>query len=137
MSEKLGFTTYRQWAEDIAPQLHAALSGEREVAPQEPFDEAWMAYALFHIESSVPVPLKNVIEIADGINHSIPNPDEIAWAFLRLMKRGWLAVQGDSYGLTTEGRDSVKRIVGGGGYILEELERLTDWISTHAPSGDE
>jgi len=137
MSKTLGFTSYRQWAEDIAPQLHAALNGKREIQPQAPFNEAWMTYALFRVESSLPVPLNDVIAIADGINHSIPNPDEIAWAFLRLIKRGWLIVRGDFYGLTAEGRNSVKHIVGGGGYIDEEMDRLTDWISTHAPSGDE
>lgn len=136
MSEKLWFTSYHQWAEDIAPQLHVALSGNREVLPQDPFNEAWMAYALFRTDSPLPVLLMEVIAIADGINHSIPNPDEIAWAFLRLKKRGWLAVEGDSYGLTAEGRNSIKSIVGGGGYVNEEMDLLKDWISIHAPSGD-
>jgi hypothetical protein len=136
MSEKLWFTSYHQWAEDIAPQLHVALSGNREVLPQDPFNEAWMAYALFRTDSPLPVLLMEVIAIADGINHSIPNPDEIAWAFLRLKERGWLAVEGDSYGLTAEGRNSIKSIVGGGGYVNEEMDLLKDWISIHAPSGD-
>jgi hypothetical protein len=136
MPEKLRFQSYRQWAEEIRPQLRAALSGEREIPPQAPFAEAWLAYALFLGESSFPVPLEDVIHTADGINHSIPTPDEIAWAFLRLAKRGWLAMQGDSYGLAGEGRRAIRRVVGKG-TLHEGVDRLTDWISAHPPPGDE
>ncbi len=126
MPEKLRFDSYRQWAEAITPGLRAALAGDREVPPHTPFSEAWLAYALFYYDRLLS--LEEVIESADAINHGIPNPDEVAWAFLRLKKRGWLAVQGDLYGLAAQGRRSIDTIVSQG-----NVERLKEWISTHPP----
>lgn len=134
--DRLRFQTYRQWAEEVTPLLRAALTGEREVPPQAPFSEAWLAYSHFREESTLPVPLEDVIFAADGINHAIPGPDEIAWAFLRLSKRGWLVVQGDAYGLAPEGRRSIIRVVGEG-TLHEELDHLERWISAHPPPSDE
>lgn len=130
MSEKLRFDSYRQWAEAITPGLRAALVGDREVSPQPPFIEAWLADALFYYDT--PLSLEDVIESADAINHSIPNPDEVAWAFLRLRNRGWLAEQGNLYGLTAGGRRTIEAIVGRD-FVLDGLERLTKWVSTHSP----
>jgi hypothetical protein len=121
-------------ANEIEPFLQAVISGKRDVASQDPFNEAWFAVALFHIEPATPVPLEEVLYTADGINHAIPNPDEIAWAFFCLLKRGWLMTQGNTYGLTNEGRDAIKRIVSKSkGRIYNELEELKGWVSTHAP----
>jgi len=128
------FQSYRQWAEEITPQLHAALAGEREVPPQPPFIEAWLADALFYYDR--PLSLEEVIESADAIDHAIPNPDEIAWAFLRLRKRGWLLVVGDLYGLTAEGRRAIEVIVAQG-EAPWRVGRLEEWISAHPPPGEE
>jgi hypothetical protein len=111
--EALRFDSYRQWAEAIMPRLRAALAGEYEVVPQPPFAEAWLAFALFCYER--PLSLEETIESADAIEHGIPNPDEVAWAFLRLKKRGWLAERGNLYGLTVEGRRAIEEVVGEGG----------------------
>jgi len=123
------FESYSQWAEEVAPRLHAALEGRLEIPQQAPFSEAWLGYSLFYYNRLLS--LEEVIESADAINHGIPNPDEIAWAFLRLRNRGWLVVQEDSFGLSTEGRREIDTIVSHG-----NLRRLTDWISTHPPPSE-
>jgi hypothetical protein len=128
------FQSYRQWAEEVAPQLQAAFLGEREIPPQPPRTEAWLALCLFLGES--PLPLKDVIEMADGIEHAVPNPEEIAWGFLRLKRRGWLLEQGNMYGLTVEGRRMIESVVGEG-TVLDRVERLEVWTSAHPPPGDE
>ena len=130
MPEKLRFDSYRQWAEVITPGLRAALAGDREGPPHTPFSEAWLAYALHYYDR--PQTLEEVIESADAINHAIPNPDEVAWAFLRLRSRGWLAEQGNLYGLTAAGRQAIEAIVGGDD-VLDGVERLTTWVSKHSP----
>lgn len=115
---------YRELAEKARPHLLAALAGRRKVRTQRPFTEAWLGYALYYY--SRPLSLWEVIESADSVNHLIPDPDEIAWAFLRLRARGWLAVQGDTYGLTEEGRLAMGTIVNEG-----VVERLEKWISAN------
>jgi hypothetical protein len=119
---------YHEFAEQIAPRLREVLAGERDVQPQKPFVEAWLGYALYYYDKLLS--LEEVIESADAINHGIPNPDEVSWAFLCLRKRGWLSVQGDMYGLTTEGRLAINTIV-----VQGNLDRLNRWISSHPPSG--
>jgi len=122
---------YYHWADEMLPRVKDALAGSREVPPQAPFSEAWITYALFWSQS--PIPLRDVIGNADAINVLIPTADEIAWAFLRLRKRGWLVVQGNLYGLTAEGRNAIETIVGKEGGVLEQAERLEGWMLAHPP----
>ncbi len=125
---------YRDMADPIRPVLKSTLAGEREVLPQKPFVEAWLGYALYcHARLQT---LEEVVASADAINHAIPNADEIAWAFLRLRKRGWLLIKDDSYGLTPEGRREIDSVVRGVTYhhSFEVLER---WILNHPPPGEE
>jgi len=119
---------YHEFAEEIAPRLREVLAGERDVPPQKPLVEAWLGYALYCYDK--PLSLEEVVASADAINHGIPHPDEVAWAFLCLRKRGWLSVQGDMYGLTPEGRLAINTIV-----VQGHLERLNHWISSHPPLG--
>lgn len=119
---------YHEFAEKITPVLRATLRGGRDVPQQKPITEAWLAYALFPFER--PVPLEEIIGSADAISHGIPKPDEVAWAFLSLTKRGWLSDEGDKYSLTNEGRHAINTIIAQG-----NLERLNDWISNHPPNG--
>jgi hypothetical protein len=130
----LRFDSYRQWAEEILPGLRAALAGGRAVPPQTTFSEAWLTDALFYYER--PLSLEEVIESADAINHGIPNPDEIAWAFLRLRKRGWFVIEGDQYGLTAEGRRAIEVIVTQD-KLSWRVGRLQEWFSAHPPPDEE
>jgi hypothetical protein len=130
LQEAASSKSQRYWDDKIGPKLQAALAGEYEVPPQQPFTEAWLAYALYLGE--LPLPLKDIVDMADFINHAIPNPDEIAWAFLRLRKRGWLAEKGGLYGLTPEGRLVIEGIVGESG-VLDRVERLKEWTLVHSP----
>lgn len=125
---------YRDMADPIRPVLKSALAGEREVLPQKPFVEAWLGYAL-HCYGRLQT-LEEVIASADAINHAIPNADEIAWAFLRLRRRGWLLIKDDSYGFTPKGRREIDSVVRGVTYhhSFEVLER---WILNHPPPGEE
>ena len=104
-------STYRRVEKKYLPFIQAALAGEREVPEQKPFDEGWLAYALLAHPTKGLHPLWEVLGSADAENHAIPTYDEISWAFLRLRRRGWLAIEGDTYGLTPEGYRAVKEIV--------------------------
>jgi hypothetical protein len=130
MPERWVSENYSEFAGEISPRLRAALAGEVEVPQQAAFSEAWLSYALFYYERLLS--LEEVIESADAVNHGIPKVDEVAWAFLRLRKRGWLVVQGDLYGLTAEGRRTIKTVVAQGG-----VERLKEWVSAHPPPSEE
>lgn len=121
---------YHEHAERIRPELLAALMREREVPTQEPFSEAWLADALYYYTR--PLPLWEVLESADAINHAIPNADQVAWAFLRLRERGWLAIEGDFFGLRPEGRRAIDAILAHG-VSPRRVGRLKEWISTHPP----
>ncbi len=121
---------YHEHAERIRPVLLAALTGEREVPPQEPFSEAWLADALYYYKRMLSI--WEVLESADAINHAIPNPDQIAWAFVRLRKRGWLAIDGDLFGLTPEGRRAIEAILAQSD-APRRVGRLKQWVSTHPP----
>jgi len=93
--------------------------------------------------------LRDVLESADALEHAIPNYDEISWAFLRLRRRGWLAIDGEMYGLTLEGRRAVKKIADrweklsllldrvGKSSLLDRVSKLEKWFSNHPPPGDE
>ncbi len=127
MTRKLSFESYQQWAEQVIPVLRSALGDKYQVPQQRPFVEAWIGYALYSLDRHLSV--EEIIESADSINHGIPSPDEVAWAFLSLRKRGWLSAQGDKYGLTVEGRRAISAIIAQG-----SVERLEGWISTHSAS---
>ena len=124
------FMSYGQYAEKIEPQIRSALAREHEVPAQPPFIEAWLAFALFEGQSALN--LEAVIEAADSINHLIPNPDEIAWAFLQLGGRGWLVVEGDQYSLTADARRAIDAIRCGA-WAWEGAKRLEEWILSHPP----
>lgn len=119
------------WEDEVGPTLHSALVGEYEVPPQRPFVEAWLAYVLFSQASLLS--MKNVIDIAEFVNKTVPTPDEIAWAFLRLNERGWYVEKNGLYGLTSEGRSIIESILGTrGGFEAAKL--LEDWLGKHPPS---
>ena len=121
---------YRKFAADMTPQLQTLLSGRKPVPPQRPFTEAWITYALYCQKSHLPVPLENVLASADAINHAVPIAAEVAWALLRLRKRGWLVEGGNTYGLTPASRSSVGTTLGEGG-LWERVKRLESWTTTH------
>lgn len=120
------------FAEKIAPIVQAALEGKRSVPEQTPFAEAWLGLSLYYAEG--PVPLDEIIRIADGINHDYPKADHVSWALKRLRSRGWLVVREKSYGLTPEGRHTIESVVGEGS-VLQKLDRLNKWISTNPLHG--
>jgi hypothetical protein len=119
---------HRNWAEQVAPLVIAALDGSRAVKPQSPSAEAWLTYALFIRDKEMTI--QELIEAADFINHLIPNSEEISWTFLQLRKRGWLVEHEGVYGLTENGRHSIQEVVTDG-ELLEELDELKSWIISH------
>jgi hypothetical protein len=118
---------YRELAEKISPVVRAALVGELKVPEQKQWSEAVIGLALFQEKNTAS--LDAVIGQADILNAAVPTAEEVAWAFLRLRKRDWLVVQGDSYGLTFEGRNSIRIIVS-----RTPLRQLDDWISDNPPT---
>ena len=119
------FQQYRHWAEHAEPLVREALDGERHVAPESPFVEAWLSYSLYSSEGELS--LQELLEAADSVNKLIPTPDEISWAFLQLRKRGWLTENLGRYGLTIEARRIIRTIADDGD-VLDEMERLRKWI---------
>ncbi|HYM39351.1 MAG TPA: hypothetical protein VEY12_04280, partial [Thermoplasmata archaeon] len=93
--------------------------------------EPLIAYALF-IDKS-PESIASVVDTADFIWRLVPTPDELAWAFVRLKKRGWLLVDGNLYGLTAEGKSNIASAVGKGGDRRDQIRRLEAWTSAHPP----
>lgn len=125
---------YRDKTDPVRPILRSALAGEIEVPTPKSFVEAWLDYAIYYYDR--PLILEEVIESADAINHAIPTAYEIAWAFLRLRKRGWLLRKDISYGLTPQGRHEIDSIVRGATYH-QRLEVLEKWLLTHPPPKEE
>lgn len=123
----------REAAKDIRPFLQAVLAGEQEVPAQGPYSEASLAYALFYSDRMLY--LKEVLTSAENIDYTLSNRYKVSWVFLCLRRRGWLAIEGEMYGLTPEGRRAVQDIVSRGEDSWE-VKKLEDWFSDH-PLGDE
>jgi hypothetical protein len=157
----------------IQPLVRAVLAGERKApswpvswiwrgstsipveGTQSPYSEAKLAYALFYNDRMLH--LQEVLHAAECIDRDLPYDGEIPWALLHLRRRGWLAVEDEMYGLTSEGRRAVKEIVDRGepSWLVRELEmwtyvitgrpgrrtgpvkKLEKWLSDHPIPGDE
>ncbi len=122
--------SWGQYADELQPQVEAALDGRREVPPQDPFAEPWVAYAV--LWKQTPSLLEDVVAAADAINHAIPTADELAWAFLRMKKRGWLSIKEGHYTLSGEARKTIQGVVAEGS-LYEQLQRLESWTLAHPP----
>lgn len=103
-------------------------------------------------------PLDEFILSADAANYAIPDYDEVSWAFLRLRRRGWLAIEGEMFGLTPEARCIINEIeakdeLPGLDWSREEwtkfledngpgvtrawsVKKLEKWIVNYPPPGD-
>jgi hypothetical protein len=123
-------TWYHAYATEYTPELRAFLEGERVLAEQRAFSEPWITYALFLTEH--PLGIEALITNADVIEHNIPGPPEMAWALLRLRGRGWLIEQGNEFGLTSEGRKKVQKIIRRGG-MRAQFSRLREWMAANPP----
>lgn len=124
---------YSQWSRQIAPYVQAAVAGKIQVPRQPVSAEVWLTFALYWEGSKKT--LENLIRDADVVGHSLPSAEEIAWTLLSLRNRGWLSIQGDLFGLTTEGMRTVETVVDSGS-LKERIQRLTAWTSSHSPQSD-
>ncbi len=127
-------SSYYHFADDMLPKIEDALAGKRQVPPQKPFAEAWIAVSIFceDLSGKSAHRLEDVLEQADSINIAVPTADEVAWAFLRLRKRGWLSTEKGEYRLTPEGRRMIQSIAGDAPGF-ESAKRLEEWASVHPP----
>lgn len=117
----------------IAGMVRMALDGTRNIRPQEDFAVAWLTYALLEMQEDLTW-FEEYVAVADGLNHCVPTPDEVAWTFLQLRDRGWLQDKGDAYALTAEGRTAVDEIVGEVN-TWAGIKRLEAWFASH-PLGE-
>jgi len=108
------------------PAVNAALSGDYEPPSGTPFTEPMVAYVLFFDKK--PESLAELLDTFDYIERGLPRPDELAWALLRLKRRGWLVVQKKLYGLTDEGRETIQSVVGAG-ETWDQMGRLKEWMA--------
>lgn len=126
--------TYRERSRQVAPYVQAAVAGKIQVPPQSLSSEVWLTYALYWEGSKKT--LEELIRDADVVGHSLPSAKEIAWTLLSLRNRGWLSIQGELFGLTPEGMQTIKTVVATGN-LRERYQRLTTWISSHSPKSNE
>ena len=124
---------YSQWSKQIAPYVQAAVAGKVQVPRQTVSAEVWLTFALYWEGSKKT--LEDLIRDADVVGHSLPSAQEIAWTLLSLRNRGWLSIQGDLLGLTTEGMQTVESVVDKGS-LKERIQRLAAWVSSHSPKSD-
>ena len=119
----------------MLPKVHAALRGGVEVPPHDDGAEAWLALTLFYDDTARPGALwklEDMFSTADYIKDAIPDWPEVAGAFVRLRRRGWLAEDGDRWGLTRKGRDAIEEIVTLK-MVGESLVQLESWLAAHGP----
>lgn len=133
MGWRLDDPSYERAAKAALPNLRAALAGTLEVPPQADTAEASLALALFYEDRRQPglvQELEDILPVADYVLEEIPTWAEVAGAFLRLRRRGWLAEKGDQWGLTREGRQAIDRIVTST-MVQEAHEQLKAWLERH------
>lgn len=118
------------WNDQVLPKLQQALAGTYNAPPQEPSEEGIMAYVLFEQES--PLALWEISDAYDYLNRVGMTTDAVAWAFMRLNTRGWLARHGTLFGLTTDGRRLIAEIIGEGS-IEDKMGRLVEWTQANPP----
>jgi hypothetical protein len=123
----------QDWNSEMMPTLRQAIAGILDVSPQNPSDEGFIAYVLFDRES--PLALWEISDAYDYWNSVGMTSDALAWAFVRMNARGWLAEHGTRFGLTAEGRKSVAEIVGEG-RIGDKISRLVEWTQANPPDDD-
>lgn len=117
----------------IAERVREALSGTKTVAPQSAFSVAWVTESLYELKRGS---LNELCSVADSINHTVPNPDEIAWSFLQLRAKGWLEVYeddyfGNEYALANRGRKAVDEICGGEKMDRSKVSKLEQWFESN------
>ena len=102
--------------------------------PDWPYQEVTIAYTMYYNESTTP--LAKILQEMDRMDYSYSNAHVVGAAFLRLRKRGWLAIERNhSYGLTSEARQLMNTIIKSERYwgkIDEDLER---WMYANPPPG--
>ena|SRR5689334_13277355 len=128
MSWRLDDPSYERAAEAALPKLRAALEGKLRVPPQAESAEAALALALFYDDKAKPgtlQELEGILSMAEYVTDEIPSWAQVAEGFLRLRARGWLAQEGDRWGLTRPGREAIGAIVTASkvAAALDEVER--------------
>ena len=123
----------QDWNDQVLPKLRQAIAGTYEVPPQEPSEEGIIAYVLFERES--PLTLWEISDAYDYLNRVGMTADALAWAFVRMNARGWLAEHGTLFGLTVDGRRTVMEIAGAGS-IRDKMNRLVEWTQANPPTRD-
>ena len=123
----------QDWNDQVLPKLRQAVAGTYDVPPQDPSEEGIIAYVLFERES--PLTLWEISDAYDYLNRVGMTTDVLAWAFVRMNARGWLAEHGTLFGLTEDGRRTVMEIVRAG-TIRDKMNRLVEWTRANPPARD-
>ena len=132
------YDRYRPYAEEVLPQVRAALSGSMKVRQQSAWVEAWITYSLISSKESKErrLTIQDILCAADSLNKAMASPDEISWTFIQLKRRGWLVDEDGVYALTPEARLLVEQIVEEERNSLDGIDRLEAWISANPPGSD-
>lgn len=116
------------------PQVKAALGGTRKVPAQSEWVEAWLTYTIYYSRDRDSVTIQDLLYVADCLSKELPTSDEVSWAILQLMKRGWLFDKDGSYGLTPQARGQIEEIIVDGLDVWDDMHKLEAWMSGH-PAG--
>lgn len=104
--------------------------------PDWPYQEVTLAYTMYYNESTTP--LAKILEEMDRLDYACSNAYLMGAAFLRLRRRGWLAIGGNhSFGLTSQARQLMNTIIRSKQYWGRIDEDLEKWMFANPPLGYE
>ncbi len=105
---------------------------------------SWIFLAVAMASNESSVTLRDIIGVADGINHAIPTHKELQTAFGWLSKQGLISKEGKKYRLTEKGvalhREASaksKRIFGVWDYLKERFSNLNSETEVDSLTAEE
>ena len=98
--------------------------------PNARWSDAWLFLAIHFATDSGPSSLARVIAAADAIQHAILTWQEVDGGLFRLIEAGYVAVDGESISLTSQGRHVISLLKAG--TVLETQDELAALLGAPA-----
>ncbi len=89
---------------------------------------SWIYLAIAYGSQKEPINMRGISDVADGINHAVPNQDELQLATKWLIKNDLVEKIGKKYKLTNSGFELHKSVPKGKKSILDTWHFLEDKI---------
>ena len=94
--------------------------------------DPWIFLSIAYAAGGQLASLDQIIGTADGINHAIPNDDEIEEGFTHLLQSNLIRLRGRKLGLTSSGIKLAKRCTRKSKYLLKQWTFLDELFKTEA-----